>query len=70
MHDRIEKVLNLIRYVREPLQNIIRHMIDKHKCVNGDSIERHNFGDRPCKLNNIPDYNQMNENRLYEILKK
>lgn len=43
MHDRIEKFLNITRYVREPLQNINRHIIDKYKCFNGDSIERHNF---------------------------
>ena len=43
-------------------------MLEKYKTLTGDSIERHNFGNRPSKLNDIPDYNQMNEDTLYEIL--
>ena len=68
LHAKIEKFLNIERYCREPLQKIILNMLEKYNTLTGDSIERHNFGNRPSKLNDIPDYNQMNEDTLYEIL--
>ena len=55
-------------YCREPLKKIILNMLEKYNTLTGDSIERHNFGNRPSKLNDIPDYNQMHEATLYEIL--
>ena len=68
LHDKIEKFLNMNSYCREPLKKIILNMLEKYNTLTGDSIERHNFGNRPSKLNDIPDYNQMNEDTLYEIL--
>ena len=55
-------------YCREPLKKIILNMLETYNTLTGDSLERHNFGNRPSKLNDIPDYNQMNEDTLYEIL--
>ena len=67
LHHKIEKFLNINSYCREPLQKIILNMLEKYNTLTGDSIERHNFGNRPSKLYDIPDYNQMNEDTLYEI---
>lgn len=68
VHDKIETFLNKNHYYREPLRKIIDNMIDKCRYLNSDSVERHNFGNVPSELSDIPDYSQMNENRLYEIL--
>lgn len=68
VHEKIEKFLNISSNYREPLQNIIINMLDKYKTLNGYGIERHNFCNRPSKLNNIPEYYQMNEATLHEIL--
>ena len=39
---------------KKPLEKIINTMLEKCKYINGDSLERHNWGDNPIKLNNIP----------------
>ena len=70
IHDKIEKFLNNYHSWREPLQKIIKNMINKCRYLNGESVERHNFGNIPSKLNNIPDYNQINEDKLYKILEE
>jgi hypothetical protein len=67
LYDEIEEFLIENHKFREPLQKIIINMLDKCKYLNGDSVERHNFGNTPSTLNDIPDYNQMDENRIYEI---
>jgi hypothetical protein len=71
LYGNIEKFLNRFTDIdiRKPLQKIINNMLDKCKYLNGESVERHNFGgNTPSTLNDIPDYNQMDENRIYEIL--
>jgi len=40
--------------LKVPLKKIINNMINKCKYINGESLERHNFGNRPIKLTNIP----------------
>jgi hypothetical protein len=39
---------------KKPLERIINNMISKCRYKNGESLERHNFGDKPVTLNNIP----------------
>ena len=39
---------------KKPLEKIINNMLNKCKYINGESLERHNWGDKPLKLNNIP----------------
>lgn len=64
-NDQIENFLNRNNYYREPLTKIINNMIDKCRYLNNESIERHNFGIKSIKLNNIPNNN---EDELYKIL--
>ncbi len=53
-----EKITAFYKKHPEPMQKalekIINNMIDKCRYINGDSLERHNWGNRPIKLNNIP----------------
>ncbi len=39
---------------KKPLEKIINVMLDKCRYINGESLERHNWGDNPIKLKNIP----------------
>ena len=39
---------------KKPLEKIINVMLDKCRYINGESLERHNWGDNPTKLKNIP----------------
>jgi len=39
---------------KKPLEKIINFMLDKCRYINGESLERHNWGDKPKKLKNIP----------------
>lgn len=39
---------------KKPLQKIINVMLDKCKYMNGESLERHNWGNNPTKLKHIP----------------
>ena len=39
---------------KKPLEKIINFMMNKCKYINGESLERHNWGDKPLKLKNIP----------------
>ena len=39
---------------KKPLEKIINIMLDKCKYINDESLERHNWGDIPLKLKNIP----------------
>lgn len=40
--------------LKAPLEKIINNMLDKCRYVNGESLERHNWGNTPIKLKNIP----------------
>jgi hypothetical protein len=39
---------------KKPLEKIIYIMLNKCKYINGESLERHNWGNNPIKLKNIP----------------
>ena len=39
---------------RKPLEKIINTMLNKCTYINGQSLERHNWGNNPIKLKNIP----------------
>ena len=39
---------------KKPLEKIINTMLNKCKYINGESLERHNWGTNPVKLINIP----------------
>jgi hypothetical protein len=39
---------------KKPLEKIINFMLNKCKYMNGESLERHNWGNNPIKLKNIP----------------
>jgi hypothetical protein len=39
---------------RKPLEKIINLMLNKCRYINGESLERHNWGETPLKLNFIP----------------
>ena len=39
---------------KRPLEKIINLMLNKCKYINGESLERHNWGSTPLKLNHVP----------------
>ena len=39
---------------KKPLEEIINSMLDRCKYINGESLERHNWGNNPIKLKDIP----------------
>lgn len=39
---------------KKPLEKIINFMLDKCRYINGESLERHNWGGKPVKLKHIP----------------
>lgn len=39
---------------KKPLEKIITNMLEKCQYINKESLERHNWGDTPIKLNHIP----------------
>lgn len=39
---------------KKPLEKIINTMLNKCKYINGESLERHNWGNNPIKLKHIP----------------
>ena len=39
---------------KKPLEKMINSMINQCKYINGESLERHNWGDKPLKLKYIP----------------
>ena len=45
---------NNSKIYKKPLEKIINNMLNKCKYINGESLERHNWGTRPVKLLNIP----------------
>ena len=52
------KILNFYKdnseIYKNPLEKIINNMLNKCKYINGESLERHNWGNKPVKLINIP----------------
>lgn len=45
---------------RKPLEKIIRTMMKKCEYINGESLERHNWGNNPIKLKHIPNISSPN----------
>ena len=39
---------------KKPLEKVINNMLDKCRYINGESLERHNWGDKPLKLKYVP----------------
>lgn len=60
-----------IEIFRLPLEKIINNMLDKCRYINGESLERHEWGDNPVKLSHIPKNigSPTFENDLLEALK-
>lgn len=55
LEDKINKYLKKQNGIFEkPLRKIIDNMLEKCRYYNEESLERHNFGDNPVKLKNIP----------------
>jgi hypothetical protein len=54
----------------KPLKKIIKHMLEQCTYTNGESLERHNFGENPIQLTKIPkDINSHNfERELLQAL--
>lgn len=52
----IDKFLENNQRFKKVLEKIIHIMIEKCRYINGESLERHNWGERPIKLKNIPEY--------------
>ncbi len=56
-------------YYEKPLREIIKNMMKHCTYINGESLNRHQFGEKPILLNNIPKKNNINfENELFESL--
>ena len=52
---------------RRPLEDIIHTFLDICKYINGESLERHNWGDKPIKLRHMPTDTYINSNtELFE----
>jgi len=52
---------------RRPLEEIIRTFLDICTYINGESLERHNWGDKPVKLRHMPTDIDINSNiELFE----
>jgi len=55
---------------KKPLEKVLNKMINDCRYINKESLERHNFGGKPIKINNLPDINSENyEEELINILK-
>jgi len=55
LHDKIDIFYRKRNEIfKKPLEKIINIMLDKCKYINGESLERHNWGNNPIKLLNIP----------------
>jgi len=58
---------------RNPLEKIINNMLNKCRYINGESLERHNWGLDPITLNNIPNGDVKTHNfeiNLLNVLEK
>ena len=56
-----------IKYIN-PLEKIINNMLNKCRYINGESLERHNWGLFPKKLNNIPNGDVKSQNFEINLL--
>ena len=56
-----------IKY-RNPLEKIINNMLNKCRYINGESLERHNWGLFPKKLYNIPNGDVKSQNFEINLL--
>ncbi len=55
LHDKIATFFKKRNEIfKKPLEKIINIMLEKCKYINGESLERHNWGNNPIKLKNIP----------------
>lgn len=55
LHNKINTFLKKRNEIfKKPLEKIINTMLNKCRYINGESLERHNWGNNPIKLNNIP----------------
>jgi hypothetical protein len=54
LQDKIDFFLRENEIYRKPLEKIIKIMLNHCKYSNGESLERHNWGNAPIKLENIP----------------
>jgi hypothetical protein len=55
LHEKIEVFYKKKASIfKKPLEKIINSMLDKCRYINGESLERHNWGGKPIKLKHIP----------------
>lgn len=55
LQDKINKFFKKRNEIfKKPLEKIINLMLNKCKYINGESLERHDWGNNPIKLKNIP----------------
>ena len=55
MEGQIEKFYKKYASIfKKPLNKIINKMLVDCQYINGESLERHNFGNKPVKLTNLP----------------
>ena len=53
---------------KRPIEKIINKMLEDCRYINGESLERHNFGNKPIKLTNLP-INLNHEDYETELIK-
>ena len=54
LDEKIETFLKINDVFRIPLEKIINNMLNRCRYINGESLERHNWGNKPIKLKNLP----------------
>ena len=54
LQDKIASFYKKHEIFKKPLEKIINNMFNKCRYINGESLERHNWGKQPIKLKNIP----------------
>lgn len=54
LQDKIDTFFKKNEIFKKPLDKIINIMLNKCKYINGESLERHNWGNNPIKLKDIP----------------
>jgi hypothetical protein len=68
LQDKINVFLKRNPMFKKPLENIINKMLNKCRYINGESLERHNWGHSPIKLKYIPDMSSDFESELLKAL--
>ena len=69
LQDKINIFLKRNDIFKKPLENIINTMLHKCRYINGESLERHNWGHSPIKLKYVPPINISDDNFEAELLK-